>query len=169
MWRFNEDNRSSVGRLDKPTRRLWPLSHWAEEMSSCWRDAGWPGMCGSYRSSNQSHYWLRFCRKSKETWKKSTIAKLPRGFLNPSGCHSSLRHMGVCKKKKKKLDLNLSVDFCLVFGGCRASRRGAASNQCEASCASPCPALCWLFVLTAGADCSTRLSSVCVYVCLVTH
>lgn len=35
MWRFNEDNRSSVGRLSKPTRRLWPLSHWAEKMSSC--------------------------------------------------------------------------------------------------------------------------------------
>lgn len=114
---------------------------------------------------------LTFCRKSKETWKKSTIAELPRGFLNPTGCHSSLRHMDVFKKvkKKKKLDPTLSVDFYWVFGGCRTSRRRAASNQCEASCAPPCPALCWLFVLTAGADCSTRLSSVCVYVCLVTH
>lgn len=32
---FNGGNRSWAGQSDKPTRRLWPLSHCSEEMSSC--------------------------------------------------------------------------------------------------------------------------------------
>lgn len=35
VGRFNGGNRSWVGQSDKPTRRLWPLSHCSEEMSSC--------------------------------------------------------------------------------------------------------------------------------------
>lgn len=67
------------GQLGEPERRLRPLSHRAEETSSCQRDTERLGICCACLSLRQTYCWSQYILKMKaEQLKVSTVVAHPR-------------------------------------------------------------------------------------------
>lgn len=101
-----------------------------------------------------------------EHLKESTVLKVPKGFINPSGVHTSLQHMDVLKHPLRVKNPNGLTDCIWTFSQFPNLHSPAAYSRSEANYTSLNPA----FVLSVCCNsCSGWFHKgiVCFCVCLV--